>query len=162
MAQDILDLIIVITLVLFTLRGVRNGLVGEVAGIFSLLGGFWAARAWSAKLVPYLSFIQDPSWRIIASSVIIFIAVMLVIGFLARLLKKIISYSFAGWIDKIGGALFGLAKGVLLWALLFIVLVNLFQDAPFLRDSRALPYFRHIIELIQPYLPEGIASRIGI
>lgn len=162
MSQDILDLVIVVTLVLFTIRGIRNGLIGEVAGIFSLVGGFWAARAWNGDLAAYLTFIEDPSWRIIASCVLIFIAVMLGIGLIARILKKIVSYSFAGWLDKIGGALLGLAKGILLWALLFIVLANLFQNAPFLQQSRSYPYFQHIIAQIQPYLPESIANKIGI
>lgn len=162
MGQDIFDLVIVITLVFFTLRGIRNGLIGEIAGILSLICGFWAARAWNAQLAPYLSFISDPSWQIIASCAIIFIAVMFAIGFLARLLKKVAAYSFVGWLDKLGGALLGLAKGIILWTLLFVVLVNLFQNAPFLRDSRALPYFRAIIQQIQPWLPPAMANKIII
>ena len=162
MGTEIFDLIIIITLALFTLRGISNGLIGEVAGIAALLGGFWAARAWNADLAPYLSFISDPSGQRIAACVIIFIAVMLAIGFIAKILKKIASYSFVGWIDKLGGAILGFAKGLLLWTLLFIVLVNLFHDAPFLRDSRAIPYFQAIIAQIQPWLPPELASKLAI
>lgn len=160
MGQDIFDLIIVVSLVLFTIRGVTNGFVGEVAGILSLVGGFWAARAWNAEVAPWLDFISDPSLRIIAACALVFIVVMLAIGLLARLLQKIIALSFAGWLDRIAGALLGLGKGLLVWALIFIVLEKLFHDAPFLRDSRALPYFTDLIAQIKQWLPPELASRI--
>lgn len=162
MGQDIFDLVVVVTLVFYALRGVRNGFVGEVAGIFSLVGGFWAARAWNAQLSPHLQFIADPAWRPLAACVIIFICVMLAIGILARLLQKLLSFSFAGWIDKLGGFLFGLAKGILIWTLIFIVLDKIFHDAQFLRDSRVFPYFSKIIALIRDWLPPEIMARIGI
>lgn len=160
MGQDIFDLIIVVSLVIFTLRGVKNGFVGEIAGICSLIGGFWAARAWNVQVAPYFDFIADPSLRIITACAVIFIAVMLAIGILARILKKILSFSFVGWLDRIAGALLGLAKGLLVWALIFIVLEKLFQDAPFMRDSRALPYFSALIDQIKPWLPPELASHI--
>lgn len=160
MGQDIFDLIIVVTLVLFTIRGVTNGFIGEVAGICSLIGGFWAARAWNAQVAPWLNFISDPSLRSIAACALVFVAVMLAIGLLARILKKVISFSFAAWADRLAGAVLGLAKGLLVWALIFIVLEKLFSDAPFLRDSRALPYFTAIIDQIKQWLPPELASRI--
>ena len=160
MGQDIFDLVIVVTLVLFTIRGLTNGFIGEAAGIVSLIGGFWAARAWSAQVAPWLDFISDPSLRSIAACALVFIAVMLAIGLLARLLKKIMSFSFAAWADRLAGALLGLAKGALIWALIFIVLEKLFRDAPFMRDSRMLPYFTALIDQIRQWLPPDLASRI--
>ncbi len=160
MGQDIFDLVIVVTLVLFTLNGVRNGFIGEVAGICSLIGGFWAARAWNAQVAPFLDFISDPSLRSIAACALIFVVVALAIGLLARGLRKLVSLSFVAWADRLAGAVLGLAKGVLIWALIFIVLEKLFRDAPFLRDSRALPYFTAIIDQIKQWLPPELASRI--
>lgn len=160
MGQDIFDLIIVVTLVLFTLNGIRNGFIGEVAGICSLIGGFWAARAWNAQVAPFLDFISDPSLRSIAACALIFVVVALAIGLLARGLRKLVSFSFVAWVDRLAGALLGLAKGLLIWALIFIVLEKLFRDAPFLRDSRALPYFTAIIDQIKQWLPPELASRI--
>lgn len=159
--QDIFDLIFAISLVLFALRGVKNGLVVEVAGIFSLVAGFWAARSWHGALAPRLTFISDPSWQSMAACVLLFIGAMLAVALAARLLKKIIAFSFAGWLDKILGALFAVAKAILVWALIFIVLEKLFRDAPFLRDSRALPYFQAIVAQIREWLPPDLASRLS-
>lgn len=160
MGQDIFDLIIVVSLVLFTIRGITNGFIGEIAGICSLIGGFWAARAWNAQVAPWLNFISDPSLRSIAACVLVFVVVMLAIGLLARILKKIVSFSFAAWADRLAGAVLGLAKGLLIWALIFIILEKLFSESPFLRDSRALPYFNAIIDQIRQWLPPELANRI--
>lgn len=160
MGQDIFDLVIVVTLVFFTLRGVSNGFVGEAAGILSFIGGFWAARTFNGQLAPHLEFIADPSLRYIAACAIIFIAVMLAIGLAARLLKKIIAFSFAAWVDRLAGAMLGLAKGILLWAIVIIVLEKIFKDAPFLRDSRVLPYMNAIIDMFKQWLPPQLAEHI--
>lgn len=162
MGQDIFDLVIVVTLVIFTLRGVSNGFVVEVAGILSLVGGFWAARAFNASLAPNLTFIQDPSLRYITACALLFIGAMLAISLVARILKKIIAFSFVAWADHLAGALLGLVKGIVLWALIIIILDKIFKDAPFMKDSRAIPYFGTIIDWIGQWLPPEIASRVSI
>lgn len=162
MGQDIFDLVIVVTLVIFTLRGVSNGFVVEVAGILSLVGGFWAARSFNASLAPHLTFIDSPDLRYIVACTILFVGVMVIIGLIARVLKKIIAFSFASWADRIAGAGLGLVKGILLWALILIILDKIVGDAPFMKDSRAVPYFSSIIDWLSQWLPPEIASRVSI
>ena len=64
---------------------------------------------------------------------------------------------------KIGADLgFVLAKGVLLCALALLVLQKFFHDAPFMRHSRALPYFNALMEQVRTWLPPDLVSRLGI
>ena len=63
MGQDIFDVIIILTLVAFSIRGFLKGFVAEVAGIVSLLGGFWVAHHFHPLLSPRLTFISEPAWR---------------------------------------------------------------------------------------------------
>lgn len=162
MGKDIFDLIIISTLAFFTLRGLSNGLIGEIAGICSLVFGFWAASAWNGTLAPYLTFIHDPNWRSIAACVIILVSVMLAIGLLARVMQKIASWSFVGWLNRLGGAILGFVKGVILWALLIIILNAMMPGAQFIREARAFPYFKSIIVQINHWLPPALASRIHL
>lgn len=162
MGQDIFDLAIVLTLVFFALRGARVGLVGEVAGVVSLVGGFMGARAWHGLLSPHLAFISEPGWRTLAAWVLIFAGVMLGVGLVARLLRRAVALSFASWADRLAGAVFGIAKGVLIWALVLLVVEKLFQDAPFLRGSRALPYFHALVEQARAWLPPEVVARLGL
>lgn len=157
---QIFDLVILVTLALFTLRGIKNGLIGEVAGIFSIIAGFWAAGAWNESVAPYLTFIADPSWRSIAACALVFFGVMLAIAIIAHILKKIVSYSFIGWIDKLGGAVLGLAKGVIFWCVIIIALNYLVPNSEFMRESRTLPYFNAVMDQVRHWLPPEIAHRI--
>lgn len=160
MGSDILDLLVVITLCLFTIDGYKSGFIQEIAGLFALFAGFWAARAWNMEVAPYLTFISDPGFRPVAACIIIFIAVMLAVGVLARIAKKIVAFSFGAWIDRLAGLVLGLGKGILIWCLVFIVLEKFFPSAQFLRGSRTYPYFETLINQIATYLPPEIASRI--
>lgn len=160
MGPDILDLVIIVTLVLFTIRGLKNGFVGEVAGLLSLICGFWAASAWSSDLAPRLDFIFNPALRYVAACVLVFVAAMLAVAIIARLLKKIIAFAFATWLDRLVGACLGLAKGILVWALVLIVLEKLFPTASFLQDSRAAEYINPLLNQIKEWLPPEWASHI--
>ena len=93
---------------------------------------------------------------------LIFLAVILVVAVLARLLQKILSFSFVSWADRLAGGLLGLAKGVLLCALALLVLQKFFHDAPFMQNSRVLPYFNALMEQVRTWLPPDLVSRLGI
>lgn len=158
LGQDIFDLVVVLGLVFFAGRGFFTGFVGEVAGLVSLVGGFWAANAFSARVTPYLDFVSDPSWRAILAYVAIFLAVILLVALIARLLQKILSFSFVSWVDKLAGGVLGLTKGLLIFSLVFLVLRKFFSQAPFFQNSRAVPYFESLIGLIRTWLPADILS----
>jgi membrane protein required for colicin V production len=162
MGQDIFDLIIVLVLVFFSGRGFLQGFVGEVAGLVSLLGGFWAAQAWHPLLAGRLGFINEPSWRVIVSYVLIFLAVILAVGLLARVLQKILVFSFVSWVDKAAGTLVGFAKGMLLCAFVLIVLQKFFPDEPFMKQSRTLPYLSALTGQVRNWLPLELRVRAGL
>ena len=74
--------------------------MGEVAGLLSIVGGFWVSHHFHTVLAPHLTFITEPAWRNIASYVLLFLGVLIAVGLLARLLQKLLAFSFVGWIDK--------------------------------------------------------------
>ena len=139
-----------------------SGFVGEVAGLVSLLGGFWAAHHYHALLAPRLTLIVDPSWRVIAAYVLIFLGVIISVAILARILQKILSFSFVSWADKLAGGMLGLAKGILLCSLGLLFLQKFFAGAPFMQHSRALPYFNALMTQVHGWLPPDLTARLGI
>lgn len=160
MGQDIFDLIVVLILVYFTIRGFLHGFVGEVAGLVSLIGGFWAANACHADLAPHLQFIADPSWRVIAAYILIFVAFIIAVAIIARILQKILSFAFVSWADKLAGGALGLSKGILLCSLVLVFLQKFFHNAPFLQHSRVLPYFNTLMTHIRSWLPPELVSHL--
>ncbi|MBO4300226.1 MAG: CvpA family protein [Desulfovibrio sp.] len=162
MGQDIFDLVIVLLLTLFTARGFINGFVGEVASLASLLGGFWVAHHYHAMLAPHLTFISEPGWRIILAYICLFFWVVIGVAIVARLLQKILSFTFVSWADKIVGGMLGFAKGVVLCSLVLLVLQRFFSDAPFMQQSRVMPYFNALMKQVHGWLPPDLTSRLGI
>ena len=162
MGQDVFDLLVVLTLVVFAGRGFFQGFVAEVAGLVALLGGFWAAHHYHALLAPRLTAIADPSWRGIAAYVLIFLAVLIAVALVARILQKILSFSFVAWADKLAGGAVGLAKGTLLCALALLLLQKFFAQAAFMQHSRTLPYFSALIAQVRGWLPPDLLARLGL
>ena len=162
MGQDVFDLLVVLTLVVFAGRGFFQGFVAEVAGLVALLGGFWAAHHYHALLAPRLTAIADPSWRGIAAYVLIFLAVLIAVALVARILQKILSFSFVAWADKLAGGAVGLAKGTLLCALALLLLQKFFAQAAFMQHSRTLPYFNALIAQVRGWLPPDLLARLGL
>lgn len=68
------------------------------------MGGFWVSHHFHTVLAPHLTFITEPAWRNIASYVLLFLGVLIAVGLLARLLQKLLAFSFVGWIDKLTAA----------------------------------------------------------
>lgn len=162
MGQDVFDLIIILMLVFFSLRGFSNGFVGEVAGVVSLVGGFWAAYTYHPLVSRHLTAIADPGWRTLAAYVLIFLAVILLVALLARILQKILSFSFVTWADKLAGCIMGLLKGALICTPILLILQKFFHDAPFMQHSRVLPYFDALMQQVRGYLPADIVARLGL
>lgn len=160
MSADIFDLLVVLTLAGYTIFGFFSGFILQFARFFSLIAAFWAMRSWTGLLAPRLEFVADPAWRAIAAGVIIFVAALLAIGIIARLLKKLVSFSFGGWIDKLCGAILGFAIGMLFWTLIIVVLRNFFSDMEFLRNSRVVPYFLVFAEQLRQWLPPELAKYV--
>lgn len=158
MGQDILDITIIIILVFFVLRGWFNGLVAEVAAIVSLVGGFIVAHNFHPLVAVHLTFIPDV-WRTMAAYVVLFVATVIAVALLARLLQRLLSFAFATWLDRLGGALFGLAKGVLVCSLIFLVLGKFFYQADFYKNSRVRPYMTAVIDQVRASLPPDIVQK---
>ncbi|MGF0000195.1 CvpA family protein [Desulfovibrio sp. SGI.133] len=151
MGQIISDGIIVLALAVFAVRGACTGLVGEAASLLSLVGGFWVASHFYSVLAQHLTFIT--AWRDLASYVLLFLAVFIAVG----LLQKLLPFSCTGWIDKVAGGLLGLARGVLIMAVILLILQTIFGNAGFLRHSRVLPCFAPIMVQVHDWdwLPPG-------
>ncbi|MBR3664028.1 MAG: CvpA family protein [Desulfovibrio sp.] len=160
--SDIFDLIIILLLVFFSLTGLKNGFIQEIAGILSLLIGFTLANTQHAKVAPYMSFLANENLRIILAYILIFIATMLIVSLVARLLRKILELSFAKWIDNLLGLVLGFAKGLFLCSLLIVVVQTIFGQAAFVQNSHTIPYLSALIDHIKNFMPADLTSRLGL
>jgi membrane protein required for colicin V production len=111
-----IDIILGAFLVFGLIRGLRNGLIIEFASLISFFVGIYIA-------VKFSSLLGDSKTAKVIAFVIVLILVVFGIRLLAKILSKIASTLFLGWLNKLGGAVFATLRT----ALFLGVILGLFQ-----------------------------------
>jgi len=142
------DILIIIILGYSLVRGLFRGLVKEVSSLIGVLGGFYAAYTYYQVLADLLAgFIHNVSYLNILSFLIIFCGVLIVIGVLGVILKYLLNIAFLGWVDRIGGFVFGVLKGILIVSILFITLTAFLpKGTAFIKNSELAPHVSWVSE----------------
>ena len=116
-----LDIVIVISLVVSTLIGLKVGVIKAVLSLVGLILGIVLAGRLYGPFASVLGFIpQEDIARIVAFAIIL-IGVMIIAAVAAKLLKWFASVTLLGWVDRLGGAVFGLFLGAIVWGALLAV-----------------------------------------
>ncbi|MEF8699115.1 MAG: CvpA family protein [Candidatus Accumulibacter sp. UW26] len=157
-AFDYLVLAIVSTSLLL---GMWRGVVGEIIALIAWVLAFFAAKWWGAELGQLFVGLADPTLRVIAGGVTVFIAVLIAMALLRLIVGRLLSVLGMTLSDRLLGIIFGVARG------LVIVLVLVAGGG-----MTALPkeewwseaYFASPLETAvlasKPWLPSDVAKRI--
>ena len=138
---------VVLVIVAFCLvRGGFRGLIREVSGIIGVVAGFYGANTYSPQLTPYIEqWVQAPGARHLICFFILFCGILIVVGLVARLIRKLLRLVFLGWVDRTFGMVFGTAKGVLIVTILFIMITTFIPDSTkVVSGSSTAPYLAKV------------------
>ncbi|MGB5985230.1 MAG: CvpA family protein [Desulfobacterales bacterium] len=151
-----LDIVIIVILGFGLIRGFFRGLVKELSSIIGVIAGFFAANLYHPLLAPYFkSWISDPNYIQIISFALLFIAVFLVVSILGVIIKYLLNVAFLGWADRIFGVVFGLAKGVLIAAVLLMALTAFLpKNNAIVKDSLLAPHVSIITQKMAYLVPQ--------
>ena len=111
------DLIIVISLVISLVSGLVMGFIRSALALIGLVAGIVIAGRLYDNLATGLKFIHHDGAASIVAFVIIFLAVVILTAIIAKVLRKVISYSMLGWLDHLLGGIAGLLVGALSWGI---------------------------------------------
>lgn len=119
--MNLLDIIILIPLVWLGFRGMTRGLVYELlslaAWLLGVFAGIYFSDYASVFLVKNLNLNNHNLG--IASFLVTFFTVFIVIMIIEKILSGLIDLTPAGFINKLAGAVFGVTKAIFLVSLLF-------------------------------------------
>jgi len=119
-----LDIVIIVVIAFSAFGGLKNGLIKAVLSLASLIVGIILAGRYYLPLSEQLAFIpQDNIARIVAFAIIL-IGVMVIAGVLAKLLKWAVSAVMLGWVNHLGGAIFGLVLGAIFCGALLAIWIK--------------------------------------
>ena len=134
--MNVLDVIIGIVLVLFAITGLRKGLIVEAFYLASFVFGAYGAMYLSDAVADWMSdFINvNEDYLAIISFIVTFIIVLILVRFLGRIFSRLLEAISLGFIDKIGGFIFGILKGALLVSVI-IMIMNVFGASDLINDD---------------------------
>ena len=135
-----LDILIVVIFAIAVFWGLKTGIIKAVLSLAGVIIGIILAGQFYVPLSGLLSFIPQENIAEIVAFALIFIVVMIVAAILAKILSGIVSAMMLGWVNRLGGAVFGLVVGGLLCGALLAVWVKFFGINELIRGS-VLPGF---------------------
>lgn len=139
----LIDFAYALLMCLAVFLGLKKGLIRAVVSFFSFLIAMILAVQFSSVLASYLHQHANgfQQWLPLLSFVVIFLAVLFLGGFVARLLDKTSEMVMLGWLNKLGGVvLYLLTYTILFSALLFFATKMNGLEHRQIQDSRFYPF----------------------
>ncbi len=144
------DAVILIILLTFLARGIWIGFIRQIASILALVLGFViAGRFYGESAALVIPYIHNRQLGFLIAYTIIFLLAFFAVHLLGLGLKKVISISLLGWFDRTMGGTFGLAKGVFLSCMMFMVMAAFLADSNYIfKKSFFAPYLEQVSQVI--------------
>jgi membrane protein required for colicin V production len=122
--MNILDIIILVPVAFFVFKGLKNGLIVEVASLAALFLGIFAGIYLSDYvariLIKHLGLNANITTAI--AFILIFIAVLILMRIVSKTIGNVIDITPLGFINKLLGAFFAVLKVMFLMSLVFYVI----------------------------------------
>jgi membrane protein required for colicin V production len=154
----ILDMIYIILIVWAVWTGLRRGLIVAVFSLLAIIIGLAAALKLSAVTAAYIGTAAKVSeaWLPVISFSVVFIIVYLLVRWGASLIERTAEFALAGWINRLGGAVFFIAVYTMVWSVLLFYAdqKNILTDEV---KQKSLTW-----SFVQPWGPQTINSLGGI
>jgi len=153
-----LDIVIIVAIAIPTVIGLRVGIIKAAFSLAGLIAGIILAGYYYIPLSERLSFISPASVAKIVAFAIILIGVMVITAILASLLRRVASVMMLGWVNHLGGAIFGLVLGALFCGALLAAYIKFFGEAPPINESHLTTILLDGFSRVLALLPEPIRS----
>lgn len=142
--------------------GAWRGLVREVLSILGWVIAFLAANLFAGPLGPAMpQAIPSPELRVAAAYLVVFVGSLVATSLVGLLLSKIVKAVGLGGTDRMLGALFGIARGLLIVvAAALLAGLTGAPRQPFWRDSASGPLLAQAALALKPLLPQTFAERL--
>jgi membrane protein required for colicin V production len=141
---------------------VMRGFFREALAILGWIAAFVTAKTYANQILPMMpEDIPTESLRILAAFLVLFFATLLVATLLAIALSSIFKKMGLGWLNRLLGAFFGLARGILIVCIVVFLagLTELPNDARWRNAMFSAPLEALVISML-PWVPISIAKHV--
>jgi membrane protein required for colicin V production len=156
-----LDWLLAILLTYSIIRAALRGFFQEAFALAGLILGFlFACWFYRSAALSLHGLITSPQLAQLAAFLLILAATMIVASLLGKILRKTVSAVGLGFMDRLGGALFGLARGALLAVTLLLAVTAFLPAAPWIQTSKLTPYFLRAAHAVSFVMPSDLRLRL--
>lgn len=159
--MTVFDYSVVMVVAASLLLGMWRGVVGEIIALVAWILAFLAARAWGAELALGFSAIADPTLRIVAGWVAVFVIVLIAMALLRLVVQSLLKALGMTVTDRLLGVMFGVARGLVI-VLAFVAvggMTSLPKEKWWSEAYFAAPLETAVLAS-RPWLPTDVAKRI--
>jgi len=153
-----LDIVLIVILAVATVFGLKTGLIKAVLSLAGMIIGVTLAGNYYVVLSERLTFISHEGTARVVAFAIILIAIMILASVIAKFLKQLTSLVLLGWVNRLGGAVFGLIMAGILCGAAIAAWVNFFGGGSTITDSTIAGILLERLPLVLALLPEEFDS----
>ena len=156
------DLIVIAIVGLSTVFAFWRGLIRVVMSLVALVAAVLAAIQFSPSVADMLPVLSDnPTTRYLAAFALIFLVVALVGALLGWVLSRAIRAIGLGFVDRLLGAVFGVARGVLIVVILVLLAgLTTLPRQEWWQNALLAPPLVVVALSLRPWLPQALAKRL--
>lgn len=169
-AGTITDIVIASVVAVSGLFALSRGFVKEVLSVASWLGavvvalyGFSPARPHVRALLDFEIVRSTPLIADIVTAAVLFLGSLFLFSFVSHQFTKLVRGSAVGALDRTLGFLFGIARGLLIIVVLFLLVVagmGSESQPRWFRDARLMPVVAVAAKAMKSVLPESLRRRL--
>jgi membrane protein required for colicin V production len=141
--------------------GFWRGLVYEVLSLAGWMAAFMAAQWFAEDAIDFLPFVQGAPETVqyAIAFVVVFVGTLFASGMLSWLIKKLVETVGLRPVDRSLGAIFGLARGVVVLLAVTVLLQLLgMTSEPWWKEAQGPVWLDTAIKGLKPMLPEKFGT----
>lgn len=147
------DNLILAVIAISSAFGVRRGFIKEIMSLLSWIAALLVSRVYSGSLASTLeNLIDNPSVRYVIAFSVLFVVIIMLGTLLNHFMSKLLVVTGLKTIDRLLGAVFGVARGTVI-ILVFLFVLNVFvSESEWWQQSTLIPYGMVLIEESQFFI----------
>lgn len=155
-----LDWIVALILAASILLSLMRGVVQELFSLLAWISAFLAAKWGAVVVAPMLPVnVESESLRYFIAMAVVFLAMMIVVLLLGRLVKGALNAAGLGGADKVIGGVFGLLRGVvILTGLTLAAGLTALPQTGFWKQAASSASLEFLATSTIPLLPENLSQ----
>jgi membrane protein required for colicin V production len=157
------DWFLIVLVVVSTVAAFQKGIIRVLLSLGGLIIGIVVA-SWNYETLA--ASLHRSILSVVLCEVVAFLAILIVVmvlfSLIARALSKTVKAIGLGFLDRLLGAAFGFARGVLLGIAAMMVAAAFFPDAAWLENSALSPYFLSGVHAVSFVVPAHFQDQISV